>query len=359
MLLLLVACTTPDPTADLPSDGFLAASGAALADVAGCISGFPDSPAADVAKAWRALGESCPGEVYGVGANAAMNLHCGAAPEAVQQLRAQSEVAFGFPRGESGVITARATRTSAGLWSGEARVPAKNATGILGLVTPSPDSPGPNVLSHAGAVIHGRVRTASGIDIGALVPEGTQGDQLFNLKSALLSRAVLDGSWELAAYPPPTGQIMPEPVLALGVHAAAAGPAVASFAGQLREKWSVQRVPTSVGGWNGECIKGIRVLPGLEPCWVMSDANLVIGWNQAALGLAVGGPIAPLDTGHKSGLVVDFASLAAADAVLAAGLDPTVLAAPLAYPPGQVVAALGKEGDSLLLSLNLTGKCRP
>lgn len=359
MLWFLAACVEPDETATLPAGGFFSSTGTALGQAAACLAGFPESPAAQAAARWRELARSCPGEVYGEGALAALNPECRAAPAAVIALRGTHSAAFGAPRGANGMVHGTLGRTEKQAWQAEIRLPLSNDLGALALAVPSAESPGPNVLNHKDALLHARVRPQSGIDIASLVPENTQADNLFNLKSALLSRAVLSGTWELAIYPAPAGQIMPQSVLALGVHATAARPAIDTFAAQLREKWNVQRVPTTVAAWQGECIQGMRILPGLEPCYLLDEQSLVIGWNDAALQQAVSGAFTPLELGNTSGAIVDFRVMAAADAILAESVDPTVRFPPIRYPTDRVSMTAVRQGNMLITTLESHSPCEP
>lgn len=359
MFWFFAACAAPDPTAALPDEGFFASTGTALGQAAECLSGFPASPAAKAAERWRELALSCPGEVYGTGPLAALEVRCQAAPAEVLALRQGKAAAFGAPRTAAGVVHGTLSAPTTTGWQAEIRVPLPDELGPLSLVIPAAEGPGPNVLSNAKAVVHARIRPESGIDIASLVPADTQADNLFNLKSALLSRAVLSGTWELAIYPAPKGQIMPQVALSVGVHAAAAGPALDTFATQLREKWNVQRVPTSVGAWQGECIRGMRILPGLEPCWLMDDQSLVIGWNQTALEQGVGGAPTPLDLGGRSGMALDFAAMAMADALLAAEVQPVAQFAPIRYPGTGITLSAAREGNELVALLESDQPCEP
>ena len=359
MLLLLIACGRPEPTAELPSGGFFSSTGASLGMAAQCLVGFPNSPASQAAPLWGALAQSCPGEVYGTGALAAFNLQCGAPPPEVLALRGSAAVAFGAPRTESGVIHGTLSAPGDHGWQGEVRIPIPANPGAFSLLVPAAEGPGPNVLTDHDALVHARVRAESGIDIASLVPAQSQADSLFNLKSSLLSRAVLAGTWELAIYPAPKGQVLPQAVLAIGVHASAARPAVDAFASQLREQWNVQRAPTAVGNWHGECIRGMRILPGLEPCWLMDEQSLVVGWNQQALVQAVGGTITPIDLGGRSGITLDFRAMSNADAILAADVNPALRFDPIRYPTNRATFTAARQGDLLVAHLDSDQPCGP
>lgn len=355
-LFLLSGCGKTDPTTNLPSDGFFSSTGTALSEWANCLAGFPGSPAQSTAAAWTTLAQDCPGEVYGTGVNAALELACAPAPAEVIALRGPAQIAFAAPRGETGMMTGSMSREGGGTTT-TIFVPIPRGGGPFALVEPNSTGPGANVMTNEKAVLHARFRTANGIDIAGLVPEGTQGDKLFNLKSALLSRTVLAGTWEFAAYVAPPGQLVPQSALAVGVRAATAGPAIESFVANLRTQWQVQGSPVELGDWRGECIGGMKILPGLEPCWVLRGENLAIGWNQAALEHALLGPTAPLDLGDQSGAVVDFDQMAMADLVFAGNIEPGRAYPAIEYPLGRVGITTRVEGPNLVLTARSTRGC--
>ena len=88
--------------------------------------------------------------------------------------------------------------------------------GAHALLLPGDESPGPDVLSGSQRLFHARARPEGGLDFASLVPEGSQADRMFLLKSELFAGAVLDGTWEAAIYLPEDGEPTPRAALALG-----------------------------------------------------------------------------------------------------------------------------------------------
>ncbi len=355
---LLLACRTePAPGADLPQAGFLSSTGAALGELAACLERFPGSEAAAFGAEWRDLARSCPGEVMATGADPWGRLQCAAAPEAVRRFRGDAALAFGWP-GDAGLVG------RGRLWGGAAPLRAEAwlvspPTGATALLVPGDAPAGPSVLADDGAVLHLRARPAGGIDVSALVEAGSQADDLFGLRGALMSRAVLAGDWELAVYPPAPGGELPVLALGVGVRQPAAGPAIEAFVAGVAEKWSVQRVASEVEGHAGECLGGLRILPQLEPCYARTPDHLVVAWNRAALARALSPAASRLAGEHAIVATVDFDAMAEADVVLAAVRPPGSVLPPLLYPLRRVELHAAPEGDEVKVSARTVSGCGP
>ena len=359
LLLLFVGCPAPDPTAGLPSAGFLSLTSAAAKELSACLARFPESPAAAAGERLTAAAEACPGELYGEGERAWEALRCSAPPQAVAALRQDRDLAMGSPRSAAGIAHAEATVRPDAV-NLDATLPLPDEAGPLGLLLPGGDPAGPAVLSGQGAVLHARARPAGGIDLGAFVSAGSHADSLFDLKAELLSATVLSGWWELALYPPGAGGELPWPVLAVGVRAATADAAVDAFVEEVRAKWGVQRQATTIAGAPGECLGGLKIMPGFEPCYARREDTLAIGWNAEALAGALAGPPADLGLAGASGARLDFGAMKAADALLASGKPADTLYPPLDYPLGTVtIRLLPPEGGALRLRATSTAGCGP
>jgi hypothetical protein len=187
---------------------------------------------------------------------------------------------------------------------------------------PGEEPAGADRLAGAERVAHGRLRPAGSLNLAALVPEGSQGDRLFRLRSELFGAAVLDGSVELALYLPEDGAQMPRIAAALGVrHAGAAGVAVEHFLGEIESAWSLRRAPFEHASARGACLPDLHLVPELAPCYVLTDAALVLGWNPASLrhALASGSVDASPDAERAAARFdIDLAGVATADARLTA-----------------------------------------
>ncbi len=361
LLFLVVGCgNDPDPASGLPAGGFISTTGVALGEVAECLVAFEGSKAAEVGAAWKGLAAACPGEVYGEGAEAWTSLGCAAPPAAVLAFRGDASVAFGRPRDDLGVVRGQVRSEGGGLRA-DVWVPLPAELGATGLAVPGESAAGPAVLSDADAVLHARMRPRDGIDVGSLVESGTQADTLFGLKGALLSRAVLTGDWEFAAYPPLPGGEVPQLALAVGVRPDAGKLAVEAFADGLRQRWSVQRQATSVAGHAGECLGGLRIMPQFEPCYVLTPTHLVAGWNLAAVesALAGVGDWPGIAAGAGGVASVDLDAMSRADGIFAANRPPESTLPPLRYPLRRLVIAARPEGRELRIEAQSTGRCGP
>jgi len=233
----------------------------------------------------------------------------------------------------------------------ELDIPNDLARGAAGLLLPGESVPGPSVLSGADTLLHARVRPVAGLDLASFVPEGSQGDQMFRLKSRLFAGAVLDGTWEAAIYLPDEDATMPHAAIALGVRAQSAASAAADeFLSQIEETWSIQRVPYQAAGASGACLPELRILPEFAPCYVTTGEALVVGWNPASVSKALDGRVGKL--GSAGGLVVELSRFPEADLRMAngAGIPPEALA-PGPWGRLRAFGRAGKEGIRLRLHL--------
>ena len=125
------------------------------------------------------------------------------------------------------------------------------------------DAPtGPDQLSDRERVAHAMLRSAGPLDLAALVPEGSQGDRLFRLKSDLFGAALLDGRVELALYQPLEHAAMPRTALALGVRSEeAARAAVDGFLAAIETSWSLHHAPFADGDRRGACFPDLHLAP--------------------------------------------------------------------------------------------------
>jgi hypothetical protein len=153
---------------------------------------------------------------------------------------------------------------------------------------------GPGLLSTVDTLFHARFRTTG---IAETVGRGGQGERLFALGSSMLVGSILDGSVELAWYAPPPGASIPPLVVALGASSRfAASDGAARYVQSLQERWPLVPRAVRLGDAEGQCLDGLRVLPGFAPCWLATDGALVLSWNEAVLIDALGaGPRGPED----------------------------------------------------------------
>ena len=155
-----------------------------------------------------------------------------------------------------------------------------------------------------------RVRPGTGIDLTPLVAADSQAQQLFQLRSALFTHAVLEGAWEIAAYLPPEGAEMPRVAIAFDVRSRAVAVGAANaFLTELARTWDVRVQDFALDAKRtGACLADLRLLPELAPCYVTTDAALVVGWNADSLAHALGGTPAttPDDPGWDIRIYADL-----------------------------------------------------
>jgi len=276
---------------------------------------------------------------------------------ALHRERGSDALAFAWPLEPGLVLRGRLRLDAAGNAELELRLPRDAAEGARGLWLPG-GPPGPAVLSGSETLLHARLRPAAGLDLASLVPDGSQADRLFRLKSELFSGALLDGTWEAAIYLPAAGESMPRAALALGFRQRdAAVAALEALLEQLGRSWPVHRSFFELTGARGACLLDLRILPGLAPCYVAGERTLVLGWNPASLRKALDG--APVELGDAGGLLVELARFAEADARLAAGAaSPAALAPAFESPWTRLRAAGGEQDGELRVHVQLEARRR-
>jgi hypothetical protein len=252
----------------------------------------------------------------------------------------------------------------------EVLLPRSAFAGTWALTLPGAEPPGPTLLSHADELVHARLRPEGGLDIASLVPESSQADRMFRLKSELFAGAVLDGTWEVAIYLPEPGRPMPRSALAVGF--SLKRPAVAAmerFVDDLQAAWPVRRSDFAVGAAKGACLLDLNLLPDLAPCYVATEGALVVGWNPASVSKALaksaemGAGSGALDP--QGGLTVELERFPEADARFARLADarfaqlapPEAPQSPAgAYPWRRLTADGVREGETVRLRVRLAGQ---
>ena len=338
-----------------PPGALLVGRAAALRGIASELARLEGTPVAREADAFaKALPECETLEAHAAQASLAAlraGLRCAdpaGALAAVHRDLGARDLAFAWPLGD-GRATGTADLSAAGDLDLEIELPAGAFGGPRALLRPGAAPPGPAVLGGADALVHARLRPEGGIDLPALLADGSQADQLFALRSQLFGAAVLDGTWELALYLPGEGERVPRAALALGIrHRAVAEAAAARFLDELEVAWPVRRTPFALGGAPGACLLELRLLPGLAPCYVATERALVVGWSPASLRKALDGSATALPA--SGGLVAELARLPAADARIAAPELP--VGAPV-FPWRRLVAEPLHAGASVGLRLAL------
>jgi hypothetical protein len=233
--------------------------------------------------------------------------------------------------------------------------------GLVGFVLPGSEAAGAAELSGSDALIHARIRPAGGLDLAALVPSGSQGAQLFRLKSELFAGLVLAGVWEVAVYLPAADRPMPRAALALEFsHRGAAIAAMEQYVAELESQWPVHRTFFRSGDAEGGCLLDLNLLPDLAPCYVATDRALVIGWNPASLRKARDGQAPGLaELGSAGGALVDFEKFPRADRILARATGAPTPPASRPLPWRRWVARAAPAGARYSLRVEMIGSDAP
>ncbi|MBW2421941.1 MAG: hypothetical protein JRH19_25625 [Deltaproteobacteria bacterium] len=302
----------PSSLAELPEGALMAGDAAALGRLLARLEGLEGTPVARMA---REMGERLAHcqefsarAAAGSVADLARGLRCEAfadQPAAVRALRGDGDDwVFVLPVGDGGRV-AGALRTDAqGAVEIVAQLEPPEGSAMATLILPGAEAPGAPTLSGD-----------QGLDIASLIPEDSQADRLFRLKSELFLGSVLGKSWELGVYMPASGSVTPPMALAVDISVrAGAVVAMKRFVADLEATWPVHHVPASIAGFPGACFPDLRILPEFAPCYVATAHSLVIGWNAASVDKALasvkpGGAL----PGRRSGLVLHLDRLPEAD----------------------------------------------
>ncbi len=344
-----------------PEGAFLAGEAEPFVRFLGRLESLSGTPLAQLAASTRGRLEGCE-SVAGQSAGAGLaelfeSLDCSEdGLPVLDELREGYDVAWGLPAGD-GHLIGRGRLEDDGSATLELDLPDLPGDGPAALLLPGAEGPGPALLSGQDALIQGRFRADHGLDVARLVPEGGEVERFYKLKSRLFSGLVLRDVWELAVYMPDEGAEIPPIVLA--VEFARRGPAVEALEGFMNEieaEWRLVRSPYSAGGADGACFTGLRILPELAPCYVVTERAVILGWNAAAVAKALDGE-APDDLGEQSGLIVELGRLPEADARLTRGLpvdDAAATQAPMAYPWQRLIASGLRDGNRYRFEVRLT-----
>ncbi|UCE86442.1 MAG: hypothetical protein JSU66_01510 [Deltaproteobacteria bacterium] len=273
---------------------------------------------------------------------------------ALEALRGVDDLAFVAPVGHGARLAGSATVAGDGSVALDARILGAALDGLAGFVLPSDEPAGVPVLSTARTLAHGRFRAANGLDIAALVPRGSQGDQLFRLKSELFAGAVLDGTWEAAVYLPEEARMMPELAVAFGFRArAAVVAAVESFLRDLQSVWPVHRTPFAVGDREGACLLDLRILPEFAPCYVAAERAIVVGFNPSSVRTALAAVAARDGAAADGGLVLNLGRFREADDRLRRTIAPNSPPVNLDYAWERLAARGYRHGDGYRIRVEL------
>jgi hypothetical protein len=103
----------------------------------------------------------------------------------------------------------------------------------------------------------------------------------------------------------------------------------------------------------------LKLLPELAPCYVASDAALIIGWNPASLRKSLGEPTDSFaGLGDLGGVTIDLARFGQADEILSRALAAPTGTLSGGFPWHRLVATGGpsESGFRLLVRLQTDPK---
>jgi hypothetical protein len=364
LALLLPACSeAPAPDAEWPEGALLVAEREALVALAERAELLSGTPLAVAARSLRqALPECALLEAHAPDGNPTAllsSLHCSepdGALASVDRARGTASMLFAVPVEASGRAIGRATLSGRDVALDLEWAPG-DQSGALDLLLPGSAAAGPARLADAERLAHARVRPERGIDLRALIDSESQANQLFALRAALFTSAILDGAWEAAVYLPPPGREMPRMALAFDVHVISAAMAAAeAFIAELASTWEIEAQPFALGDTTrGSCLSELRLMPEFAPCYVTTEQALVVGWNAESLAHAL--DRAPSHVSEEPGRIeLDLALFAEADALLSRHLAPDERPGMLRWPWQRAVARARREEDGLLrVRLELEG----
>jgi hypothetical protein len=119
---------------------------------------------------------------------------------------------------------------------------------------------------------------------------------------------------EAAWYAPREGDAIPPLAVALGAGPrAAVAEGAARYIEALQERWPIVTRRTVSAGGDGQCLDGLRTMPGFAPCWVATDEGVVLAWNETTLRRAL---TSGLGEGPEDRAIVRLDRFAEADRVL-------------------------------------------
>ncbi len=377
--LLAVSCGGQPEAEPWPHGHWIVGNRAALSPVISGLAELEGTPASRLASQWRGTVEGCDEFVMRAGEGEGLDALLGdvvcadtlEVPVALAEHRGNAAAAFSFGWAGGAHAHGRVSIAADGSHQIDARFEPSNEGGatrgasLQSLLVQGDDAAGPVALSSADAVIHARIRPEGGLDLASLVSQGSQADQMFNLRSELFVGALLEGSWEVALYLPRHDQVTPPMVLSLDHNLrAGAQRAMQTFVSGLEATWPIHHSQQDIAGYAGACFHDLKLLPDLVPCYVVTERSILVGWNPTSIALALGrspvpamyasGPV----LGERGGLLVHLDRLPEADARLRRQLHGTGPAKSLASQFDRLRVDVRGEADAVSLNVVLERNAR-
>ena len=350
---------------ELPTGLVLSGEAAPLLRFLEQLASLEGTPLAELAQSTRQRLEGCR-HVRGTGEDLhglAASIECDNTPttSVLEALREDAHLVWSLQLAEGRHLIGRGRLEDDSSASFSAELPRLPGEAPLALLLPSADAPGPTLLSREEALVQARLKADRGFDLSRLLPEEEQVKGLFQLKSRIFSGLVLEGSWEVVVYTPEEGELIPPMAAAIEfTRRSAAEKAWNDYLQEVENAWGFVPEPITLGPHAGACVNEVRVLPGLAPCYVLTERALVLGWNRAALDQALGGTPAT-ELSDQSRLVVELEHLPQADALLTHSLRERLGAEaettePVAYPWRRLTLSGRREAGRYLIEGRLVAK---
>jgi hypothetical protein len=325
---------------------------------------YEGTPIGAAATDWAAAIGACERfggilEPGGPPASSSAALTC-APPAALQALEGdptiEADLHFALVQQGEVLLRGSARSTPDGELTVDLVMPDPDLLGTAGSFLPGSRPPGPPVFDTSTSLVHIRLRVQGRLDISGLIAEGSEADTMLQLRSRLFAGAGLDGTLELAVFPPAEGSAVPAIALAAGhTSRRVAEEGLKAFAADLGSTWNVAPVPRSIADLEATCLPQLRVMPDLAPCGAVTDRAIVLGWNPGTLLAATrdGDPWEGAD--DVSWAFSRFDRLLRADRQVAAAGGGLTEPIPLAYPWERIEAEATRQGDGLHATVRLTG----
>lgn len=322
-------CRRAGPEDELPEGTLWAGDAASARSLLAALEGFSGSPAAVAAGALRERLAGCRSFLAACPAGAQCGLPSTATCEPAGRLAALADAARGNARWifswregerrlvarggeERGRLVVRATYRD----DGEASAPWQ-------ALLPARGAPAPAALATQQALVHLHLRSDRALEALGGMGSGDWAERLFSLRRELFTAMALEGTAELAVYAPREGEVIPPLVLALHVRDREnAVRAMEELLARVRQRWSVTPGRWSLGGREGACLRDLNVLPELAPCYLAGERQVLVGWNERSVRLALAAPATEASPARderdaRSELTLYLDRFAAADSTLA------------------------------------------
>lgn len=167
----------------------------------------------------------------------------------------------------------------------DAQVPGRFFSQQWGWLLPA-GTPAPQLPTTTQPPVFAAAGVSAAASVRALLPDGVWKGRGPLTAAITGADALLDGRWRVLAWAPASTSDVPPAAIHLGVHnVALATSALAGLRDILEDKWGLQAEP-----WEKQdlsragCLGGVRLMPGLTPCYAADATGVWLTTSQWALG---------------------------------------------------------------------------